>query len=101
MEHTSATLSDLVTNCGFLNIDTDGYDVCVLHGTEQLLWNLRPLEIPTEADLHKNPRKGDHSLAGSANSLVVCAMLDPISRFSAIPALPFPPNSARALRRQP
>jgi hypothetical protein len=60
------TLTDSIEACDFLKIDTDGFDLKVLHGAEGLLAKAihRPVAILVEADLHGDPKNGDSSFAG-------------------------------------
>lgn len=60
----TAPLSDLVDKCDYLKIDTDGFDLRVLHGAGKLFASSRPLVIMAEADMHGDPRYGESSVSG-------------------------------------
>ena len=64
-----ATLSQLVDRCDCLKIDTDGFDLRVLHGAEALFARSKPLVILVEADMHGDARYGESSLTGITDFL--------------------------------
>jgi hypothetical protein len=60
----SLVLSDLIDACDFLKIDTDGFDLKVLHGAERMIDAARPLMIVTEAHFNGDPECGDSTVSG-------------------------------------
>jgi hypothetical protein len=64
-----ATLSQLVDRCDCLKIDTDGFDLRVLHGAEGMFARSKPLVILMEANMLGDARYGESSLTGITDFL--------------------------------